>query len=92
MIMKRISSLKRAADIKKIVAEHYEAHRQDRNYRQVWLKYVFPQFGVSYGICLEALATDTSALEDIMRRRLELEYRKLTDESEKRRKNRKNVK
>lgn len=83
--MKNLSSLKRAHDIKKVVKEHYEAHRQDRNYRTVWLNHILPRFGVSYGVCLAAISTDTDMLPQMMRERIEIERRKLHEESLRRR-------
>lgn len=79
-----MSSLKRAADIKQLVNQHYEEHRQDRNYRRVWLNHVFPRFAVSYKVCLAAMTTNTDALESLMAERLKLERQKLLDESRKR--------
>ncbi|MDE5637056.1 MAG: hypothetical protein K2J51_04640 [Alistipes sp.] len=83
---KNLSSLKRAHDIKKVVDEHYEAHRQDRNYRKVWLNHVLPLFGVSYGVCLEAISTDTDMLPQLMKERIAVERRKLHEEALRRRK------
>lgn len=84
--MKNLSLLKRAHDIKKVVYEHYEPHRQDRNYRKVWLNHVLPLFGVSYSVCLEAIATDTDMLPQLMQERIDAERRKLHEESMRRRK------
>lgn len=48
---------KRAKAIQELTAKYYEPERQDRCYKQVWRKHIYPVFGICYNTFLRYMKT-----------------------------------
>ncbi|MCL1942796.1 MAG: hypothetical protein FWF54_04520 [Candidatus Azobacteroides sp.] len=60
------NTLLKAQHIGEITLQYYEPGRQDRSYRAVWRKYIFPVYPMCYRTYLNYLKINTKkALKDL---------------------------
>ncbi|GAD07592.1 hypothetical protein [Porphyromonas crevioricanis] len=52
------NTLRRIAAVQAIVAQHYEKGRRDRCYREVWRRYVYPVYPISYATFKNYMSVD----------------------------------
>lgn len=55
MAYNRKGYFQRARAIQELAAQHYEPGRQDRCYKWVWKKHIFPVYGICYNTFLRYL-------------------------------------
>lgn len=58
-----ISTKKRISEILEITNQYYEIGYQDKSYKAIWRKYIFPKYGICYATYLKYISVKPSELK-----------------------------